>query len=66
MKDNNLINEKVISVPLKQVKPLLQNNGSFWSNVVTVGEYAIDILTTFSGVGIVLKPRHLNKLRLLS
>ena len=37
----------------------------FWSNVVTAGEYAIDIVTTFSGVGNVLKFRHLNKLRLL-
>ena len=33
--------------------------------MVTAGEYAIDIVTTFSGVGNVLKFRHLNKLRLL-
>ena len=35
----------------------------FWSNVVTAAEYVLDVVTTFSGVGNVLKFRYLTKLR---
>ncbi|WP_138432556.1 hypothetical protein [Winogradskyella algicola] len=45
---------------------LLANEESkFWSNLITAGEYAIDIATTLSGVGNILKFRHLAKLSLL-
>ncbi|WP_276975650.1 zincin-like metallopeptidase toxin domain-containing protein [Flavobacterium filum] len=35
---------------------------AFWSNVATTGEYAIDILTTLSGIGNIYKFRHLAKI----
>ncbi|WP_310028963.1 hypothetical protein [Flavobacterium arsenatis] len=35
---------------------------TFWSNVVTTGEYTVDILTTLSGVGNIAKFRHLAKI----
>lgn len=35
---------------------------SFWNNVATSGEYAVDILTTISGVGNIAKFRHLSKI----
>lgn len=35
---------------------------SFWNNVATGGEYAVDILTTISGVGNIAKFRHLSKI----
>lgn len=34
---------------------------AFWDNVVTASEYAVDIITTFSGVGNIAKFRHLAK-----
>ena len=39
---------------------------TFWSNVVTTGEYTVDILTTLSGVGNIAKFRHLTKLNKLA
>lgn len=37
-------------------------NAQFWSNVMTSAEYALDIVTTFSGVGNIAKFRYLSKL----
>lgn len=41
---------------------LAREKKAFWENVVTAGEYAIDIATTLSGVGNILKVGRLAKL----
>lgn len=44
----------------------INENKSFWQNWQTAGEYAVDILTTVSGVGNLAKFRHLTKLNKLA
>lgn len=39
---------------------------AFWSNVLTISEYAFDIVTTFSGIGNIAKFRHLTKVAKLA
>lgn len=34
---------------------------TFWSNVITAGEYTLDAVTTLSGIGNIAKFRHLAK-----
>ncbi|MFB9096882.1 hypothetical protein ACFFVF_10170, partial [Flavobacterium jumunjinense] len=38
------------------------NESAFWENIMTGGEYAIDVLTTLSGVGNILKVGRLAKI----
>ena len=41
---------------------LANGNQQFWHNVIKTGEYALDIITTFSGIGNIAKFRHLARL----
>lgn len=51
------------AVQLQKIAPMLllkaNEDKSFWSNIITGTEYGIDALTTLSGIGNVLKFRHL-------
>jgi hypothetical protein len=40
---------------------LANEKKQFWSNVITAGEYALDVLTTLSGIGNIAKFRYLAK-----
>lgn len=54
------------TVEFKDVIPAIYlkmaEDGAFWENVVTAAEYALDIVTTFSGIGNVKKFSYLFKL----
>jgi polyhydroxyalkanoate synthesis regulator phasin len=51
------------AIQLQKIAPMLllkaNEDKSFWENIITATEYGIDVLTTLSGVGNILKFRHL-------
>lgn len=59
------LEEQKTEIKLKSIVPAFylkaNEDRTFWSNVITTGEYALDIASTVSGVGNIYKFRHLAK-----
>lgn len=60
LKDDDNPNANFIHMPAFILHA--HNESAFWKNAITAGEYALDIVTTFSGVGNILKVGRLVRL----